>query len=156
VAGAWDGRGVGVRLSPYWSVRDRSSGDPRGGYPYTADEPTLAAFDGLVAELNDRPVDHLHLRGPAPGATGPDLDAVARYRKLFDGTLIANNGFDRETGNAAVEAGIADAVSFARLFIANPDLVSRFALGHRPVASDHATHYTGGARGYVDYPIAMG
>ncbi|MGH3374467.1 MAG: alkene reductase [Actinoallomurus sp.] len=157
VAGAWDGRGVGVRLSPYWSVRDRSPGDPRGGgYPYTADERALAAFDGLVAELNDRPVDHLHLRGPAPSAAGPDLDAVARYRKLFDGTLIANNGFDRETGNAVVEAGIADAVSFARLFIANPDLVSRFALGRRPAASDRATHYTGGACGYVDYPIGMG
>jgi hypothetical protein len=32
-------------------------------------------------------------------------------------------------------------------------LVSRFALGHRLAASDRGTHYTGGAHGYVDYPI---
>ena len=48
---------------------------------------------------------------------------------------------------------MADAVSFARLFIANPDLVSRFALGHRLAASDPSTHYRGGPRGYTDYPV---
>jgi len=61
----------------------------------------------------------------------PDFDAIARYRKLLRAPLIANHGFGQETGNAIVEAGMADAVSFARLFIANPDLVSRFALGPR-------------------------
>ena len=41
----------------------------------------------------------------------------------------------------------------ARLFIASPDLVSRFALGHRLAASDPGTHYHGGPRGYTDYPV---
>ena len=50
----------------------------------------------------------------------------------------------------------ADAVSFSRLFIANPDLVSRFALGHELATGDRSTHYSGGARGYVDYPIWPG
>jgi N-ethylmaleimide reductase len=72
---------------------------------------------------------------------------------LFGGPLIANHGFAPETGNAIVEGGAADAVSFARLFIANPDLVSRFALGHELAADDRGTHCSGGARGYVDYPI---
>lgn len=49
--------------------------------------------------------------------------------------------------------GIAEAVSVSRLFIANPDLVSRFALGQGLAGSDPGTHYSGGARGYVDYPI---
>jgi N-ethylmaleimide reductase len=96
------------------------------------------------------------VRPPSRRSCPYAADAVARYRKLFDGTLIANNGFDRETGNAAVSAGLADAVSFARLFIANPDLVSRFALGRGTATSDRATRYTGGARGYLDYPIAYG
>ena len=153
VAAAWDGRRVGVRLSPYWTVRDVPY--RRGGYPYTADDQTLADYDGLVAELSERPVAYLHLRGRAPGAPGavPDFDEFARYRKLFGGPLIANHGFARETGNAIIEAGVADAVSFSRLFIANPDLVSRFALGHELAAGDRSTHYSGGARGYVDYPI---
>ncbi|GAA4637375.1 alkene reductase [Actinoallomurus vinaceus] len=152
-AAAWEGRRLGVRLSPYWTIDDEPSADRRGGdYPWNADERTLADYDALVAELNERPLAYLHLRGPAPRGPVPDVDAFARYRKLFDGPLIANHGFDGETGDAIVEAGIADAVSFARLFIANPDLVGRFALGHETAGSDPDTHYSGGARGYVDYP----
>jgi N-ethylmaleimide reductase len=156
VTAAWDGRRVGVRLSPYWGVADRPRDDRARGdaYPYRADEQTLADHDRLVAELNGRPLAYLHLRGRAPSApgAGPDFDAVARYRKLFDGPLIANHSFDRESGNAIVAAGIADAVSFGRHFIANPDLVCRFALGHEPATADRGTHYRGGANGYVDYP----
>jgi N-ethylmaleimide reductase len=156
VADVWGHRRVGVRLSPYWCLRDRShAGQVRGEYRYTADERTLADYDDLVAELSERATAFLHIRGRAPIAPGAaaDFDAIARYRALFRGPLIANHGFDRETGNAIVEAGIADAVSFARLFIANPDLVSRFALSHALASSDRSTYYTGGAHGYVDYPI---
>jgi N-ethylmaleimide reductase len=151
VTAAWDGRRVGVRLSPYWTVHDRAGG-PRPGYPYTADEQTLACYDELTLALGERPLAYLHLRGRAVSGAGPDFEEFARYRALFAGPLIANHGFDRTTGNAIIEAGLADAVSFARHFIANPDLVSRFALGHEPAVSDRRTHYSGGARGYVDYP----
>ena len=68
--------------------------------------------------------------------------------------MIANHGFDRDSGNALIAAGAADAVSFSRHFIANPDLVTRFALGREPARSDPATYYTGGAKGYVDYPVS--
>ncbi|MCO6005981.1 alkene reductase [Actinoallomurus purpureus] len=157
VTAAWDGRRVGVRLSPYWTIDDAPSADrSRDDYPYTADERTLVGHDTVVAGLNEHPLAYLHLRGPAPRNPVPDIDAIARYRKLFDGPLIANHGYDRETGDAIVEAGIADAVSFARLFIANPDLVCRFALGRETAISDPATHYSGGARGYVDHPIWPG
>ena len=76
-------------------------------------------------------------RPAAPGAV-PDFDAIARDRTLFGGPLIANHGFGWAACNAIVAAGIADAVSFGRLFIANPDLVSRFALGHALAASNRA------------------
>jgi N-ethylmaleimide reductase len=154
VAAAWEGRRVGVRLSPYWTVRDLP---PRSGdYPYNADSQTLADYDGLVAELSERPVAYLHLRGRAPGAPGaaPDAGEFARYRTLFGGPLIANHGFARDTGNAIIEAGAADAVSFSRLFIANPDLVSRFALGHELAADDRGTHYSGGVAGRRSIPPA--
>ncbi|MDJ1131442.1 alkene reductase [Streptomyces iconiensis] len=159
VQDVWEGRRVGVRLSPYWTLRDQPrSHRPRGAFPCTGDERTLAVHDALVAELNARPLAYLHLRGPAPAAPGadPDPDAFARYRGLYDGPLIANNGFGRETGNAAIGDGLADAVSFARHFIANPDLVSRFALGHPLASDDRGTHYTGGAHGYTDYPVWPG
>ena len=157
---AWDGsRRVGVRLSPYWTVRDEPHArSHQGGYPYTADEETLAGYGDLVAGLDPDELAYLHLRGPAPDTPGgePGFDAVARYRKLFGGPLIANHGYTAGTANRLIEAGLADAVSFAALFIANPDLVSRLALGHDLAVSDRGTHYTGGPRGYVDYPIWSG
>ncbi|MFE1962473.1 alkene reductase [Streptomyces sp. NPDC059479] len=163
VAAPWDGRGVGVRLSPYWtsgaagdsgaSVASGTSGaSVASGGCFTADEAMLADYDELVARLNDHPVDYLHLLGRRLPA--PDIAAIARYRRLFDGPLIANLGFDRASGNAVVEAGTADAVSFATHFIANPDLVTRFALGRELATGDPATYYTGGAAGYVDYPAS--
>ncbi|MFI0409126.1 alkene reductase [Actinomadura sp. 3N508] len=159
VTAGWDGRRVGVRLSPYWTSRDRGDVPARDApYAYTADEESLAVFDAVVAELDRCPLAYLHLRGralPRPGAV-PDFEEFARFRKVFGGALIVNHGFGRDTGNAVVDAGIADAVSFAGPFIANPDLVSRFALGHAPAADDAGSRYGGGARGYVDYPIWPG
>ncbi|MDX3191851.1 alkene reductase [Streptomyces sp. MN03-5084-2B] len=136
-AAASHGR-VGVRLSPWWT----------GGL-FTVDEPLRAEYDELVAGLA---ADYLHLRGPD---TGPDFAAFARYRELFDGLLIVNNGFDRETGNAVIEAGLADAVSYARPFVAHPDLVTRFALDLPTAPADPATFYGGGAAGYVEQAAAM-
>ncbi|MEQ0563861.1 alkene reductase [Amycolatopsis sp. NEAU-NG30] len=129
---------AGVRLSPWWT----------GGL-FTVDESLRAEYDALVAELD---VGYLHLRGPD---SGPGFAAFARYRRLFDGPLIVNNGFDRETGNAVIEAGIADAVSFARSFIANPDLVTRFALDLPLAPADPATYYGGGAAGYVEQATSI-
>lgn len=146
VAEPWDGRRVGVRLSPHWTSGDR----------FTADEQLLADYDELVSELNRHPVAYLHLRGPGPAAPGaaPALAPFARYRHRFDGPLIVNNGFDRASANAAIATGTADAVSFGAHFIANPDLVTRFALGREPAAGDPATFYSGGTRGYTDYPLS--
>ncbi|MHC5906519.1 alkene reductase [Streptomyces sp. S6] len=142
VAAAWDGRRVGVRLSPYWT-----SGDW-----FLADDDTLADFDTLVERLDGGPVGYLHLRG-RDRAT-PATDDFTRYRKRFHGPLIANNGFGPDSANAALTADAADAVSFGTAFIANPDLVTRFALGQPLSAADPGTYYTGGAAGYVDYPAA--
>jgi N-ethylmaleimide reductase len=158
VVAAWDGRRrVGVRISPYWCVHDRSLSGPADDdptYPYPADEATLADYDRLVGELGERPLAYLHLRSraPVPPGAAPDPDAVARYRKLFDGPVVANHGFDPVTGNALVDAGLADAVSFGRLFVANPDLVTRAALDHPLTPLDPTTLYTPGPEGYTDYP----
>jgi N-ethylmaleimide reductase len=145
VAAPWEGRRVGVRLSPYWTGRF-----------YSPDAQTLADYDQLVAALNELPLAYLHLRGPDPAAPGapPAFEAFRRYRERFRGALIANNGFDRASGNQVVERGIADAVSFARHFIANPDLVTRLAMDRELAAGDPTTAYTGGARGYIDYPAS--
>ncbi|GES28322.1 hypothetical protein AB0G60_00680 [Streptomyces angustmyceticus] len=97
-----------------------------------------------------------HLRGGDRGSCdlAPDVGAIARYRRQFHGPMIANNGFDRESANALIASGHADAVSSATHFIANPDLVTRFALGRELAVGDPDTCYAGGADGHVAYPAS--
>jgi len=81
-----------------------------------------------------------------PDSLGPQL------KKAFGGTYIANEGFTQEGAEQAIASGVADAVAFGKLFIANPDLPKRFAHMAPLNAWDGSTFYSGGAKGYTDYP----
>lgn len=86
----------------------------------------------------------------------------AYIKPKFTGAYIANFSYNFEKANAVISAGEADLVSFGSLYIANPDLVERFASG-RPLNSimnvdDPSklwTHYLYGAgpEGYTDVSI---
>jgi N-ethylmaleimide reductase len=52
-----------------------------------------------------------------------------------------------------VENGDLDAITFARWFISNPDLVEKLRNGWDLTLCDLATFYADGAMGYVDYPV---
>ena len=90
------------------------------------------------------------------GATGGARDHApfdyAAMRRHFAGGWIANNGYTRELALAAMTQGQADAVSFGRPFIANPDLGRRLREGAPWNEPDRSTFYRGGAAGYIDYP----
>jgi N-ethylmaleimide reductase len=74
------------------------------------------------------------------------------FRPIFRGPLIANVNMDAGRGNRLIEAGLADLVAFGRPYIANPDLVERFATGAPLAEIDWETVYGAGPRGYSDYP----
>jgi N-ethylmaleimide reductase len=63
-----------------------------------------------------------------------------------------NKGYGLARANAALLDGTVDLVSFATLFLANPDLPERFRRSAALNAADRDTFYEGGAQGYVDYP----
>lgn len=66
---------------------------------------------------------------------------------------MAAGGFDRENGNQAVQEGRVDLVVYGRWFIANPDLVARFAADAPLNKYDRSTFYTSDpVMGYTDYP----
>jgi N-ethylmaleimide reductase len=69
--------------------------------------------------------------------------------------IIANNEFTPETGLKSMEEGKCDAVSFARLYITNPDLEQRI-FNKSPLNTDYdySTFYGANltAKGYTDYP----
>jgi N-ethylmaleimide reductase len=67
---------------------------------------------------------------------------------------MINAAFDQETGNKVIEDGDADLVAYGKPYIANPDLVERFENNLDLAEGDKDTFYTGGAKGYTDYPNA--
>jgi NADPH2 dehydrogenase/N-ethylmaleimide reductase len=82
----------------------------------------------------------------------PEIDAFALARQHFGTQLILNDGFGPENAEAALIAGQGQAISFARHFIGNPDLVRRLRAGLPLAKFDRKTLYTHGAAGYSDYP----
>ena len=74
------------------------------------------------------------------------------FRPLYKGTLIANVKMDRDRGNRLIAEGLADLVAFGRPYIANPDLVQRFAKNAPLAEVNWETVYASGPHGYSDYP----
>lgn len=139
----WPSQRVGLRLSP------------SGVYNTMGDSNPHAIYDYVIQRLNDLNLAYLHLMNPmAPIDHAPQLekDAVSAYGPLYKGTIIANAGFTRETGNGVIAEGKAHLVSYGSLYLANPDLPQRFEMEAELNAPDPATFYGGGERGYTDYP----
>ena len=84
----------------------------------------------------------------------PSIHAFKLARENFGDKLILNDGFDAQSAEAALQAGEGQAISFARHFIGNPDLVQRFRQGLPLSRFDRKTLYTAGAEGYSDYALA--
>ncbi len=144
VAGEWGAERVGVHLSPTnLAFNDISDSDP------------AATFSTVVRELDRLGLGYLHMVEPGPAdpvGPGPRLDA-AFFRPLWRTALVANKAYDLARANAVLAAGHADLVSFATLYIANPDLPERFRRGAEFNPSDRKTFYGGSAAGYTDYPV---
>jgi N-ethylmaleimide reductase len=92
------------------------------------------------------------IAGFADDASVDSADNAALFRHLFDGRMITAGGYTTELGVEAIAAGMADAVAFGRMFIANPDLPERIRTGAGLNQFDRSTSYGGGAHGYTDYP----
>jgi len=127
---------VGIRICPGNPFNDLHDDDPH------------ETFRVLLERIRPMGLAYLHvIRSPRK-----DLDAFALGRDHFGGPLIVNDGFDAASAESVLAAGAAEAVSFGRSFIANPDLVRRLREGLPLATFDVATLYTPGAKGYTDYP----
>jgi N-ethylmaleimide reductase len=129
---------VGFRISP---------GNPYNGMDTSDPAATFAPFLKAV-DLLDLAYVHIVDMGL------PDLDTLAIVRANWSGAIITNNNLKPESAAAILEAVRAEAVSFGRPFIANPDLVARIQKGVAWAKPDYAHLYTGEEKGYVDYPAA--
>ena len=146
VTSVWGGDRTGVRISP---------GGEFGG---VNDSNRLALFSHLVKQLNRFSLGYIHLvvprvvRGEDVAMRfnlGPEI-----FRPLITGDtkLIAAGGYKFADANETIAKGWADMIAFGRLFISNPDLPHRFAVGAPLNPYDRSTFYGGDAAGYTDYP----
>jgi len=131
----WPRGRVGVHLAPRSDAHDIS------------DDNRLNTFSYVAEQLGKRGIAFICTRESAGAdSIGPGL------KKIFGGIYIANENFDQALAEQWLQEGKADAVAFGKLFIANPDLVERFAQ-HAPLnAWRKELFYSSGAEGYVDYP----
>ncbi|MFC7217021.1 alkene reductase [Streptomyces polyrhachis] len=134
---------VGLRVSP---------GNTFNGI---AEETPAQTYAALTAALAPYGLAYLHVLETAH----PEItDAI---RRDWPTALILNQParpFEEapELAARALEAGRADAVSYGRLWLANPDAQARIRAGADFNPEDPDTYYGGDHRGYTDYPALAG
>jgi N-ethylmaleimide reductase len=136
---------TGVRLSPNGAANGCNDSHP---------EPLFTAAAAALSALR---IAFLELREPLGESTFRERDRPPispLIRKAFARTLILNSDFGPELAEATVAEGKADAITFGRPFIANPDLPRRIAEKLPLATAAVATYYSQGLEGYVDYPLA--
>lgn len=138
----WGSDRVGIRFSPGGIFNDMHDSDPTATFSYVLHE--LNRFHLAYAHIVVSTEDDLR-----HGAVAVALPAL---RKQFRGSLIVNGGYTRDTAARALADGIADAVAFGRLFLANPDLPERLRSDAPLNTPDASTFYGGAEKGYTDYP----
>lgn len=131
---------VGVRLSPLNPFNDIADSNPQ------------ALFNHVAEALNPFGLAYLHVvEGGMGEGKLPAFDFV-ELRNHFKGPYMANLGYTKAKADAAIAAGHVDLVAFGVPFIANPDLVERFAKDAPLNAADQKSFYGGTEKGYIDYP----
>lgn len=131
----WGAERVGLHLAPRGDAHSMGDSDLAATFTYVARETGKRKLAFLCAR------EHL-----GEDRLGPQL------KKTFGGVYIANEGFTKESAEAVLASGEADAVAFGKLFISNPDLVRRLAQNAPLNAWNVETFYAPGAGGYTDYP----
>ena len=112
-------------------------------------------FVYLLGQLNRFGLSYLHIVDALEGDVrhGANVVSLAVLRKAYKGMLIVCGGYDKLRAEGAINQGLADAVAFGQLYIANPDLVERFKLNAPLNKADATTFYGGTEKGYTDYPF---
>ena len=135
VISVWGANRVGMHLAPRCDAHTMGDSNP------------LATFSYVARELGKRNIAFICAR-----EAQDDKSIGAKLKKEFGGVYIMNQQLTKETAEALINNGKADAVAFGVSFIANPDLPKRLLLNSELNTPITETFYTIGAVGYTDYP----
>ncbi|MES2071105.1 MAG: alkene reductase [Pseudomonadota bacterium] len=134
----WGAGRVGMHLAP------RSDAHTMG------DDKPLETFGYVAKELGKRGIAFICAR-----AAEQDDRLGRQLKDLFGGVYIANQALTKQSAQAVLDRGDADAAAFGVPYIANPDLVQRFAANAALNTPNPQTFYpvdTPAVVGYIDYP----
>lgn len=135
-----------VRLSPIGERQGLNDSNPE------------ALFEAAAAAMSELGIAFVEVREPGFSVTNGKAERppiAPMMRMAFKGKFVLNSDFDLAKAQAALDAGHADAISFGRPFISNPDLPRRFHAMLPLAADDMETWYVGGTKGYTDYPASL-
>lgn len=134
----WGAGRVGVHLAPRGDEHDMGDHDPRETFGY------------VLEQLGKRQIAFFFTREYLAD------DSISQYLKERSNGIpyIANMKLDRETALDLLVSEKADAVSFGKAYIANPDLYERL-IQDAPLNELKFENMIGSqvAEGYVDYPF---
>ena len=132
----WGADRVGMHLAPRCDTASMGDSNPLATFGYVAEQLGLRKIAFIMAREFE-----------AADSLGP------RLKKIFKGTYIVNENFTQESAEAILARGDADAVSFGKLYIANPDLVERFKRAEKLNTPQPETFFVPGSAGYTDYSL---
>lgn len=134
---------VGTRLNPMY----------HGRAGITLNEESLPTFEYIVQHLNEYNLAYLHLSRPffPVESTWLIKDVPAHFRKHYQGHLMLNGEYDRESGETSLQSGLGDSICYGRPFIANPDLPEKIKNNHPWAVAETKDYYLGGAEGYTTF-----
>lgn len=153
--GVWGADHVGLHLAPRCDSHDMGDSDPAAIFSYVAREAGkrgiafLFTREGVTTQAaEDAPED-----GQLAALDAPKLAPL--LKREFGGPLIDNQNLTLFQAGELLRRGEADAISFGRQWIANPDFVARIAANAPLNDPDNATFYLSEnpETGYTDYPF---
>ena len=142
----WGAGRVGLRLSPNGETQGCDDSDP------------AATFGAAAKVAQDLGIAFLELREPGPEGTFGSTEVPKQsplIRSIYTGPLVLNSDYDAAQADRDVTDGKADAISFGRPYISNPDLAKRIRAGAdlAPNRNVPQSWYLPGPEGYIDYAV---
>ena len=135
VCEVWGADRVGVHLAPRCDAQSMGDSNPLATFSYVARELAKLNLAFIFSRAN----------------IGED-NLATKLKQAFGGNYIINQNLSQADANLAIKQGYADAAAWGQLFIANPDLVTRFLNNTELNQANPETFYTAGSKGYTDYP----
>jgi N-ethylmaleimide reductase len=144
VVGVWGSGRVGIRLSP-------ATTQPGGADVASTVMDTYGTYLDRLSEIG---LAYTHYIEGVTYTTheSPDEIDFAELRRRSPGAYLGNNELSVEQAERMLRDGEADLISFARAYIANPDLVTRIRTGAPLAEAPQEYWYGGDETGYSDWP----